>query len=268
MLQRKALIIIALVSSLFACSSDPAKEAERNDNTSHNLYDLPETVDLEKAARLNVELGISYLNQGQIARAKSKFTRAKNLAPHLPEVHYSYAYFQERTGEIENAEKSYQKAVSLNPKGGNEHNNYGAFLCRQSQFRAAEKEFLKAVEDPNYMNTAEAFENAGLCILQLPDTAKAIEYFDKALRYDPSRSNALIEMAVISYKEGKISQAKEYLSRFAQVSNPTARSLLLGIELAKNMGDKNQEASYRLLLKSHFPTAKQSDLFHVAMMTL
>lgn len=266
MFQRKALVVVALLSTLLACSSDPKKESDK-DTASHNLYDLPETVDLEKAARLNVELGVSYLNQGQIARAKSKFTRARNLAPQLPEVHYSFAYFQERQGEIEGAEKSYLKAISLNPKGGNEHNNYGAFLCRQQQYRKAEKEFMKAIEDPNYMNTSEAIENAGLCVLQIPDTAKAAEYFEKALRYDPSRANALIELAVIYYKEGKWSQASDYHARFAQFSKPTARSLLLGIELAKNVGDRNKEASYRMLLKAQFPEAKPTDLFHVAMLS-
>lgn len=266
MFQRKALVLVALLSSLLACTSDPKKESESNDVTSHNLYDLPETVDLEKAARLNIELGVGYLNQGQVARAKSKFTRARNLAPQLPEVHYSYGYFQERQGEIASAEKSYQKAIALNPKGGNEHNNYGAFLCRQHQYRKAEKEFLKAMDDPDYMNTSEAIENAGLCVLQIPDTARAAEYFEKALRYDPSRANSLIELAVIYYKEGKWSQAKDYHARFAQVSKPTARSLLLGIELAKNTGDKDKEASYRMLLKAQFPEAKPTDLFHVAML--
>lgn len=260
----KILIVAALFSTLLGCTQTAKKEAaKREDNARHlnNLAELSNKVDFEKAAKLNLELGMNYLKQEQVSRAKSKFNRAKTLAPHLSEVQYSYAYFLEYVGEIDNAEKHYQKAVSLNPKGGNEHNNYGAFLCRQHRYQKAEKEFLKAVEDPKYTNTAEAYENAGLCVQQIPDVAKASEYFEKALRYDPNRPNALIELAIIKYQHRKMAEAKEFHSRFVQVSKPTARSLLLGLELAINMGDKDKEASYRLLLNAQFPNAKSSELY-------
>jgi type IV pilus assembly protein PilF len=217
------------------------------------------TVDFEKAARLNIELGLNYLKQGQTSRAKSKLNRAKRLAPNLSEVHYAYAFFHEQVGEAESAEKEYLKAISLKRDGGNEHNNYGTFLCRQQRYKDAEKQFLLAVEDPNYNNTAEAYENAGLCVLQKPDVARAVEYFEKALRYDQNRSNALLELAIIRFKEKNIQQAQAYFNLYAQAAKPTARSLLLGIELAKLHGDKNKEASYRMLLRS-FPDAKHASL--------
>jgi type IV pilus assembly protein PilF len=174
-------------------------------------------------------------------------------------VHYSYAYYLERVGETKEAEKSYQKAVSLNPKGGNEHNNYGAFLCRQRLYKQAEKEFLKAIEDPNYNNTAEALENAGLCIQQVPDVAKATEYYEKALRYDPNRANALLELSVMKMRERRWLEANDYYNRYSQIAKPNARSVLLGIELAKNNGDKDKEASLKMLLNAEFPQTKQED---------
>lgn len=264
MKQGQFLIIAVMLSALSACSHSGKKESAVDQvesiNRMNNLGNDPKKVDIEKAAKINLELGMNYLKQEQVARAKSKFNRAKALAPNSSEVQYSYAYFLEYVGEIDNAEKHYQKAVSLHPKGGNEHNNYGAFLCRQHRFLKAEKEFLKAVEDSNYTNTAEAYENAGLCIQQLPDIAKAEEYFEKALRYDPNRSNALIELAIIKYNQHKFTLATDYYSRFSQISKPTSRSVILGIELAKNMGDKDKEASYRLLLNSEFPHANLEQL--------
>lgn len=253
--------LIAAVCVLAACSGnkDDDKLAQ-NTQTPPSMYDLPESVDYNKAAKLNVELGLNYLRQEQIARAKSKLLRAKTLAPDLPEVHYAYGYFLEHVGEIPAAEKAYQKAVSLNPKGGNEHNNLGAFLCRQHQYQKSEKEFLKAIDDPKYTNTAEALENAGLCVNQIPDTAKAADYFEKALRYDPNRSTALLELATIRYHEKQFGQATEYHNRYAQIAKPNAQYLLLGIELAKIQGDKNKMASYRLLLKEQFPEAVNAKL--------
>lgn len=270
MFQWKKCAIVFIVSLLISCSSDP-KDDEKNkeqEKESLSLYDLPETVDLEKAARLNIELGIGYLNKEQVPRAKAKFMRAIKLAPQLPEVHYAYGYFQERTGDFVSAEKLYLKAISISSKAGNAHNNYGAFLCRQAKYRQAEKEFLKAVADPSYVNIAEALENAGLCVLQIPDQQKAVEYFEKALRYDQNRPHALLELALIYYRERHYDKARENLIRFSQVSDPTARSLLLNIELAKEAGDQDKVASYELLLRSRFPEAKLTDLLHVAMIDL
>jgi len=252
--------LIATFCLLAACSGNKDDKNLALNSQSPSMYDLPESIDHIKAAKLNVELGLNYLKQEQVSRAKSKLLRAKKLAPDLPEVHYSYGYFLEYVGEIPAAEKSYQKAVSLNPKGGNERNNLGAFLCRQHQYRKAEKEFLKAIDDPNYPNTAEALENAGVCVNQIPDVAKAVEYFEKSLRYDANRSTALLELAMIRYQEKQYQQANEYHQRFAQIARPNARFLLLGIELAKRSGDKNKVASYQLLLNNQFPESAKAKL--------
>jgi type IV pilus assembly protein PilF len=277
MFQWKRCAVIFIVSLLISCSSNPMNEGEQEkekdkdkgqEKESLSLYDLPETLDLEKAARLNIELGIGYLNKGQVPRAKTKFMRAMQLGPQLPETHYAYGYFQERTGDLLSAEKSYLKAITLSPKTGNAHNNYGAFLCRQAKYRQAEKEFLKAVADPSYLSTAEALENAGLCVLQIPDQQKAVEYFERTLRYDQNRPHALLELALIYYREKRYDEARENLMRFSQIADPTARSLLLNIELAKESGDQDKVASYELLLRSRFPNAKLSDLLHVAMVDL
>lgn len=253
-------LLIAAICVLAACSTNKDDKNLAQNSQTPSMYDLPESVDHVKAAKLNVELGLNYLKQEQVSRAKSKLLRAKKLAPELPEVHYSYGYLLEYVGEIPAAEKEYQKAVSLNPKGGNERNNLGTFLCRQHQYRKAEKEFLKAIDDPNYPNTAEALENAGVCVNQIPDVAKAVEYFEKALRYDPNRPTALLELAMIRFQEKQYQQANEYHQRFAQISKPNARFLLLGIELAKRSGDKNKVASYQLLLNNQFPEAAKAKL--------
>ncbi|MFI4938150.1 MAG: type IV pilus biogenesis/stability protein PilW [Candidatus Berkiellales bacterium] len=229
-----SLIIVFLVIALSACTSLNQNEMNENPQNASALYSLPDKIDHEKAAKLNIELGLNYLKQEQITRAKAKLTHAKMLAPQLPEVHYAYGYFLETVGEIEQAEKSYLKAISLYPRGGIEHNNYGTFLCRQGKYRLAEKEFLLAINDPHYLNTAEALENAGLCVLQVPDSVKAAKYFEKALRYDPKRVNALIELATLSCQQKNKTLAKAYLERYLAIAKPTARTNQLKQQIAES----------------------------------
>lgn len=147
-------------------------------------------IDYNQAAMANVALGLHYLKQDQIVRAKSKFIKAQKLAPKLPEVHCAYGLYLEKIGENSLAELAYQKAIHLNPKSGNTHHCYGVFLYNQHQFEMAEKEFLQSLNDPDYMNMAQTLENAALCATQLSDEHKAKSYLDKAARYHSSSSSA------------------------------------------------------------------------------
>jgi type IV pilus assembly protein PilF len=51
------------------------------------------------------------------------------------------------------------------------------------------------------MNTAGAYENAGLCAAAIPDYSKAKTYFIKALKQDPQRKQARFELARIEIKQ-------------------------------------------------------------------
>jgi type IV pilus assembly protein PilF len=249
---KKGLILGVLL--LTACSSADKKNSDLHSdaNKLHRLAQM-QTVDHEKAAKLNIELGLRYYRQGQIARAKSKFTRALKLAPNLPEVHYSYAFFLEQMGEVDNAKIEYEKSIRLDPTSGIARNNYGTFLCRQGKYEESLAAFDLATEDQNYSRSAEAMENAGLCALKYNDVARATTYFQRAVRHDQNRTDALLELAIINFNQNKIMEARSLYRQFDDISKPTARSLGLGIELAKLDGDKNRQSSLELLLKAQYP---------------
>lgn len=133
------------------------------------------------AARDNVVLGLAYLDKGNKIKAKEKLLYALNESPRDPIVLDAMAYFYEETQDISLASIYYKKAYGIAPNNGAVVNNYAVFLCKQHQQEAAEKLFLKAANLQNYLNTAKAYENAGVCALQVGDTLKAKEYFTKAV---------------------------------------------------------------------------------------
>jgi type IV pilus assembly protein PilF len=227
---REGFAILLCLSLMSGCSS-----SKKNENAealqAKNSYELPNATDYEKAARINIELAVTYLKQEQVSRAKKKFLKAKELAPKLPEVHYSYAYFLEHVGQFDDAKKSYEKAIDLNSKSGHTHNLYGSFLCRRGDYATAEKEFILAVADETYGQTAEVYENAGLCFIAQKDVAKATSYFEKALRYDPNRPNALLELAYIRMQQGNVAEARLLNKRYMEVGQQTARSKTLQAKL-------------------------------------
>lgn len=201
------------------------------------------------AASYNTQLGLAYLNQGDRPRAKRKLLTALAQAPDSPEANASMAYFLEKCGDMERAAVYYRKAMALAPKNGAQLNNYGAFLCRRGQYSQAESYFLKAIDDVQYIHTAGAYENAGICAAAIPNYTKAKMYFVKALEQDPSRRQSLYELVKIEVKLGHESAAVTYLQKYPSIvlSDPTL--LALAIKVAHKAGMFTLEANYKLRLQ-------------------
>ena len=116
---------------------------------------------IQQAAEYNTQLGLAYLQAGDMAYAKARLWEAEKQSPKSPIVKSAIAYFLEQINEREQSECYHQAAVKLDPTGGAMHNNFGRFLCNQGRHAEAEAQFLIAIQDKNYLNTAEALENAG-----------------------------------------------------------------------------------------------------------
>lgn len=185
------------------------------------------------AAGINIQLGMAYLERHEVQRAKQKFLMALREAPQLPEIWYSMAYYFEVTGDKERATRCYLRAIELAPKRGDTNNNYGTFLCRSHHYSAAIKHFLVATQDVEYLDTASAYENAGLCAELIPAPKAAQQYFEAALKQDPNRPMSLLGLAEVNYEQKQYQIANNYLNQFLAISPPTPESRSLSIKLAK-----------------------------------
>lgn len=216
-----------------------------------NRLSLDNPPDYHQAALVNVELGLGYLAQGEIARAKTKLVHAVELAPKSSETHAAFGHFLEMIGEFKDSEREYKKAVSL-AHDGSAYNNYGTFLCRRARFKEADKAFHQAIKDKGYARTAEVYENAGLCALKWPSDEKAAEYFNIAITQDPQRTSALLALVELDIKNGNLLHAGELLDRYKKIAAPSARSVWLSIQMAKKANDDNTVAKEVLTLKNLF----------------
>ncbi len=245
---------------LVACANKSEKAASTNSSSNLSVA-IDAAPDYKKAALVNVQLGLGYLEQGQVARAKTKLVHAIKLAPQLPETHSAFGHFLEMVGERKDAEREYKKAVNLSVNKGAAYNNYGGFLCRGGRFKEADHAFLQALEDKTYSHTAEVYENAGLCALRGKELGKAQEYLLTAIRQDPARTIALLELADLNIKQNQFNEAKVFLKRYKAIAEPSARSLWLGILLAKGLHDDNGVASQALSLKNLFEDSPEYQLY-------
>lgn len=167
-----------------------------------------------RTAKINAQLGIAYLEKNNIQRSKQKLMLAIDQAPEIPEPWYSMAYFFEATGNATLADTYYKKAIAVAPTRGDAHNNYGTFLCRTGKYQAARQHFMVAVNDKDYLDPADAYENAGMCELSVPNQKLAMEYFSRALIHDPKRPISLLKMAEIEYKQKNYNLSDRYLDQY------------------------------------------------------
>jgi type IV pilus assembly protein PilF len=212
-------ILIFILSLLVGCSTTTSDEKNSGKEN--------------KAAQINIRLGAAYLERKDIARAKQKFLLALKEGPTLPEAWYSMGYFYESTGNIDQAKSFYLKALQLAPRRGDVLNNYGTYLCRTGQYKKAIENFSLAVQDTEYLDSASAYENAGLCARKMPDVSLAIHYFNQALNEDPSRASSLIELAELHYQTKQLKLAQAELNQFLKVSTPTPQSYRLEKNIEK-----------------------------------
>lgn len=199
----------------------------------------------KEAAIYNTQLGMAYLKQGDKPRAKRKLLTALDLDPSSANSNAAMAYFLEQTGEADKAIIYYQKALALSPKSGEQLNNYGTFLCREKNYKEAEKYFMLAVKDTRYINTAGAYENAGLCAAAIPNYTQAKTHFINALKQDSQRKQALYELVKIELKQNNSNDALHYLQQYSSLTLNDLNLLNLAIESSHNAGKRKAELFYK-----------------------
>ncbi|OJA00814.1 type IV pilus biogenesis/stability protein PilW [Rickettsiella grylli] len=224
--------------------------------TACSIFSRPNNQLPVSASDANVQLGLAYLNHGDVQRAHQKLLLAEEQAPRSLQAQGAMGYFLESTGNFSSADAYYRRAIALNPKSGAAQNNYGTFLCRRGRYSQADQHFLLALQDPSYLNAAQVNENAGLCAMQIPNTKKAIGYFMKAISQDPKLALSWLELGRINYQAKNYQQAQQYLDHYMQlVKAPTANALWLGAVLARALGNPEVAANYTLMLQTKFPNS-------------
>lgn len=220
-----------------------------------SCYYLPRNKDeqrqtLHQAAQYNVQLGLAYLKQEDRPRAKRKLLTALDLAPDLADAVTAMAFYYEKTGDLEDAKAYYLKALALAPTSGSQLNSYGNFLCRRGSYDEAERYFLKAVKDRNYIQTAGAYENAGLCASCANDYTKAKMFFIKALSQDNCRKQSLYELAKLELRQGNPELALKHLQRYPMLTLRDPILLKVAINAAHKTNKLTEEKFYREGLQS------------------
>ncbi|MEJ0099352.1 MAG: type IV pilus biogenesis/stability protein PilW [Pseudomonadota bacterium] len=216
------------------------------------------TVDKKGAAKANVDLGVAYMQQGNLQTAKDKLERAEKQDPKNPEVYWVKASLYERMNMPRDADRSYQRAMELAPANSNIVNTYAVFLCRQGEIDRALPMFDKVIADKLYQTPYAAAANAGMCLRDQKRGADAKRYFESAVQMGPGFTDGVIGLGDLQINQGDPAGAMHTVDTFLRTGTRSADVLVMGVRAAVAQRDCNAAQRYAVLLRAQFQNAAQT----------
>lgn len=211
-----------------------------------------------EASDVNSELGIRYLQNGRLQLANEKLTKSIAQNPNSSKSNHYFALLQQKLRDNNKASFHFSKAIRLDPKNPELRNNYGSFLCDSKQANKAVNQFLIAVKDPLYRTPAYAYTNAGICLREVGNDARAEKLLRSALKKSPNFPSALLEMANIYHDRGIYPKAQAFMLRYENVGKSSPKALRLCTEINTQMNNNTKAGSCRSALLRLFPSSEEA----------
>lgn len=221
--------------------------------------DVPVSASSEDAARINMNLGITYLQQGNYEQAMEKLRRSLDEESDNPTAHWALGLVYERLGDPEEARKEFKTAVRQGPDDPEALNQMASFLCRQGDVAGGLKYYDRALAVPLNMSRYSIATNAGICAKQ-SDLERAERYLRDALSQNPTFSAALYQMADVAYRRENYLQARAFIERRIDSSLPDPEVYLLGYRIELALDNPEAANRYAKRLLAQYPESVEARL--------
>ena len=183
-------------------------------------------------------LGIVFLERGQLDEAISKLQAAIDLRPENGPAHNNLAKALLQKGELAQAMVHYRKFLEIEPQNVEAHNILGTALIQQGHVREAVEQWEDALaSQPENGNAAN---NLAWVFATCPDDSirngrRAVELAERALRLSGGKIPTIFRVLAAAYAEnGQFAQAIETAQRGAELANSQGNSALAS-ELQSNV---------------------------------
>ena len=218
----------------------------------------PNEISKTEKAKKFTEVGIEYFKSGDNVSALGWLQKAIEYDSNYGRAYSVLGTVFQTDKENALAEEYYKKSVQIEPDSAMFHNNYGAFLFQQKRYNEACRELEQATKDPFYNLRADALNNLGRCYEALNEEGKAGEAFQKSVNLGTRSPAALLNLTKSLLAAGDVFQANKKYSEFldlvsANQTQHSAKSLIMGVELARASGNSSDVVTYLLLLENMFP---------------
>jgi type IV pilus assembly protein PilF len=214
--------------------------------------------DKTSASRINVQLGVNYLRQGDLQTAQQKLDRALKEDPDNPDAHSAMALLDDRLGKAKDAEHEYRRALSLSHGAPAQLNSYGVYLCSHGRGNEGVRYLEEAAANPLYNTPWAAYTNAGVCLQGVHRDAEAMVQYEHALQSNPGFAEAAWHAADLDFANQRYTEARLRIDLYLLSHQPTPDLLLLGWRISSAQNDAVGESRYGGRLAKEFPDSTQA----------
>ncbi len=240
------LLTLIAMTALAGCVSDDGRKPLRQEDPK------------EAAAKLNIQLGTAYLQQGKFALAREKLERSAKQNPRDPDVHTSLGLLYDRTGDKPLADKHFREALRLAPDRPDISNNYAIYLCKNGRVDEAVERFTAVAANKFYPTPEVALSNAGVCLRGAKRLDEAQQKFVAAIRAKPNYSEPTAQLANLYLERDQHAEARKVVDTYLNAFRPNADVLYAGVNVARAQKDKMAEEKFTRTLRIEFADSPQA----------
>jgi type IV pilus assembly protein PilF len=221
------------------------------------LPSTPTPKDPRTRAKAHTELGALYFQDGNLIVALEELTLAAAIDPNYAPAFATRGLVLFYVKEFESAEKDFDRAIDLDGKNPEISNNYGWFLCQTGRERESIPYFERAYRSTLYQTPANAYLNAGACLIKLDELDAAEEALERSLRLAPGNPQAMFHLADVSYRRGNFDAARKRMSEVVRLVDPGPEILWLLLRVERRLGNQADEQSLTTQLRRKFPDSAE-----------
>lgn len=259
------LVFVLLTAGLAACSSTstttsraPAIAVEQPKAAGPST----DPVDVERRARVRLELASAYFSRGQTDTALEEIKLSIAAKSDLAEAHNLQGLIYAALNEDALAQESFARALRINPRDGQTLHNQGWFLCQRDRFTEAQAQFAAALAIPQYREIARTHLARGVCFGRNQQWVEAEAALMRAYELEPSNPSAGLNLADVLFRRAEFERARFYVGRVNDTpGNVNAQTLWLAARIEHKLG---QASNLRVLgdrLRQGFPQSPEAALF-------
>jgi len=161
----KLIFIIFICLNFILCASPQKKIQDARNNDPQYQYNM----------------GLFYLNQGNVDEAIRYLNRALELNPRYDLALYALGLAQSMNGKFEESVKHLQNSLKINPTLTDARNALGAVYQEMGLLDQAENEFKIAISDENYTSKDNSYYNLARIYLTKGNLQEALSHVEMAL---------------------------------------------------------------------------------------
>lgn len=195
----------------------------------------------DSAAKME-DMGRSLVLQGKSRAGLEYLIKAAELDPDNPEIEHDLALVYMDLEEYKLSLQHYKKAISLKPNYSEAINNMGTLYSRMKEWDKALECFEQAASDILYKTPHFAYHNMGLVYFYKGDYARALEFYQKALKLEPAYENVYFDLAATYIALNRYEDAIEVYKKAVALNSQSHNAEISLASLYIMMGRKQMAA--------------------------